>query len=289
MDVSKHRLSKSTASPMHPDVSPKRVTRHLTGETLLGIPFSAPLPPFHPLSIFASCIFGFATLQDRSPKFLLLHTSANGDPVRFLFPISLLFFPFSVHLPYVAVPEQSYIPTCFSRSSASPFCCRTYPPGYPCFYLSPPLYIPSQRLLFFCLSLSLFPVSPRVLVLYFLLPLPPTPSYPPDLGPSIFFPLSLFFSSHSPTSLVASFTTTLSSTLSFYLTSHLPLSASFESAFPRALFTSRSFSCVVPALLSLTPRFVLSFFSAPASSPSRPPPPLIPLAASPSSIYFDRS
>lgn len=66
--------------------------------------------------------------------------------------------------------------------------------------------------------------------------------------------------------------------------SHLPFSASFESAFPRALFTSLAlFHASFHLLLSLFFHlflFLFFFFR---------PPSLIPLAALPSSIYFDRS
>lgn len=253
---------------MHPDVSPRRVTAPAQARLGFPTPFSTPLLPFRPLSLSAFCAFGFVTVRDLSPKFLLLYTSANGDPARFLFPISLLFFLFLSICPMLPYPNC----LTFLRVSRDPplllFVVELIPRLSLFLSFAPSLYSLAAPAFFrFPPSLPLLPVSLRVLVSYFLLPLFPTPSLPLSCPiPALdFFSSIAFF--HPATSSVASFTTTLSSTLSFYFISHLPLSASFESAFPCALFTSRSFSRIVPVLLLLL-RFVLSSF--PVSTPPCP-------------------
>lgn len=117
--------------------------------------FFPPLLRFHSVTLFASCLrFRYRSRSSsRHSKFLLLYTSANGDPARFLFPISLLFFLFAPTLPYMLL-YPPYIPTCFSRFSASPFCYRTYPSAILVFIFRR-LFVFSHSIHFF-LSLSLF-------------------------------------------------------------------------------------------------------------------------------------
>lgn len=91
---------------------------------------------------------------------------------------------------------------------------------------------------------------------------------------------------HFSTTSVASFTslTFFSRPFPLIFSSHLPFSASFESAFLRALFTSLALfhaSFHPPSASSSTSFYPRFFFLRPPS--------LIPLAALPSSIYFDRS
>lgn len=80
-------------------------------------------------------------------------------------------------LPCTRTTLHSYV---FLRIARFSFLLSNLSLGYPCFYLSPPLYIPSQHLLFFCLFL-LFPL---VFAFWFCIFFCPD-SLPPDPGPSL--------------------------------------------------------------------------------------------------------
>lgn len=281
---------------MHPDVCRPYVSRHLTEQPCLG--FSTPLcsraAPFSSSFSFLSLFLRLFAFRYRPPNsFAAIRNSSSPVLSRMAIPSRVssfqslsffLLFPPTCTLCCLTLSTlHSYVFLAIFRFS---FLLSNLSLDYLCSCRSPPLYILSRYPLssvslaflslyrplvfafwfriFFCPSLSnSFPPVPRSLSLYF-----------------------LFFFPHPPTSSVASFTTTLLSNLSFYFISHLPLSASFESAFPRSLFTSRSFSRIVPALFYH--RFVLSPFS---PFPSFPTATFSnsSLSASPSSIYFDRS
>lgn len=213
---------------------------------------------------------------------MLLYTSANGDPARFLFPISLLFFFF--YLSSLCCPSRttlhSYVFLVILRFF---FLLSNLSLDYSCFYLSRRLFIFSRSTCLFSLSLSFFLplilLFPLVFAFWFCMFFYPSssnslsPFLRLDPGPSIFFPLLLFFIPRHPQSHLSRLP--FPRPFFFYFTSHLPLSASFESAFPRALFTSRSFSRIVPTLLGLTPE---SFY-----------PPFLPLPLPASTATFSNS
>lgn len=196
--MSKQRLPNPLSLPrMSPDVS-----RHLTESHVTLFCVSSFFLSFY---FFSLLCLRFRYHQDSfcHSKFLLLYTfTNNGDPARFLFPISL-FLRSTLLLQFFAIFQFSFL---LSNSTL--------------------LLLFFYFLLFFYILLSFF-----LLVFGF--------------GFVIFFGLSQVpldpLSFHLLMSLVASFDSTrvyTSLSFSFYFFLSFASSASFESAFPRALFMS---------------------------------------------------
>lgn len=258
MGARKQRLSNPLSLPrVCPDVSSLRVTA--TGRIPRHF-FSAPL-----LSslffFFFHLISSIPLLSGFFPPFeiLTLVHFLVGDPCSFSPFRSLFFSPYIARYVFLAIHRFSFLLSSLSVAKRNLFD-------------STPIFI--FRLFFYNFSRhSLFPFrSFSSTVLYFSLPcvfldlLLPIFSFFNDLS-RIFYESNLLFSTFS-------FDFFLS--FAFFRIFRIRFSA-------RALYISRSFSRIILSPLSLFFHFFLSpfFFLRPPS--------LIPLAALPSSIYFDRS
>lgn len=201
---------------------------------------------------------------------------------------SFQFLCFFLHLSilYVAFYYLPYIPTCFTRFCVCRFCYRTYP-------LANLVFIFRRFFVFSCstyffsvfLSLSLSHAGRRILVLYFLLSLLPAPTYSRSKSLDLFSFISFFLSSPDILSRIFHDYPFLDPFFLFYFSF-----ASFRifrirfsacTLYVSLLFTHRS--------LSPPPHPSVRFIPLLSTILPRQPPFLIPLSASPSSIYFDRS
>lgn len=206
LGVSKQRFSNPLSLPrMSPNVS-----RHLTeSHVTLFCPYRFLCPSFLPSSSsFSILCLRFRYHQDsfRHSKFLLLYTFANsGDPARFLFPIT--FFPRSMLL---RIPRD---PPIFLFVIELNFRLLLFF-YFLLFYILPSFFSSFARFrVWFCNFLCL--ISAHLRPLSF---------------------LSIPWRSQSRLSIRHG--STLFSTFSFYFFLSFASSASFESAFPRALFMS---------------------------------------------------
>lgn len=236
---------------MSPDVS-----RHLTESHVTPLSLTALCPSFFPSFFFILCLrFRYHRDSFRHLKFLLLYAFAyNSDPVRF--PPSNFSF------------SSLHVATYFSRTCDFRFCYRTRRSTISVFfYFLLFLYILSS---FFSLSLIFafgfvifFPLSQFFSILSHFISF-----YPPNVFGRIFrFDMSLPF---------------YRDLFSFYFFLSFASSASFESAFPRALFISLA---LFHASFPFSSNLFLYFVSFPFFSPL---PSLIPLFLSFSLLHRPR-